>query len=238
VDGIDTYLTMYEQMFEQPLDILFALDQVASQPLEGLEGMIDAEHTGATGYSFDGYNTLAMSGARINPQWYLEQCEDPVTSKENKMSSFSCGPAGEWGEFSDMAGEAITTSEDGLWQPLTDVRIKAVIPLAGEGWWLFGENGLAAVDRPVLMIVATEDELYPENARIFEYMGTTDKTLILFLGEDHMMVYDKESVARMAHFAAAFFGVHLQGRQDLAWYFSQEFVEQHKDLAWGRFPDD
>lgn len=236
VDRIDTYYQMNEQMFEQPLDILFALGQVASSPPEGLEGMIDAEHAGAIGYSFDGYNTLALSGARIDPVFYLAQCPNPDATTEavlSVLSSYHCGPAHEWDEFAAHAGEAITASEDGLWQPMTDERIRAVIPLAGEGWWLFGERGLAAVDRPALIIVATQDELYPENALIFEHLGTPDKALISFVGPDHMMVYDPEMVARMAHFAVAFFGYHLQGREDLAWCFSEDFVAQHDDLAWG-----
>jgi len=45
-------------------------------------------------------------------------------------------------------------------------------------------------------------------------------------------VYDGKAVARMAHFAVAFFGYYLQGRQDLAWYFSEDFVAQHADLDW------
>jgi predicted dienelactone hydrolase len=236
VDRIDTYRQMNEQMIEQPLDILFALDQVASSPPEGLEGMIDAEHAGAIGYSFDGYNALALSGARIDPEYYLAQCPTPDATTEavlSDLSAFGCAPAGAWDEFAAHAGEAITASEDGLWQPMTDARIRAVMPLAGEGWWLFGERGLAAVDRPTLIIAATQDELYPENALILEHLGTPDKALISFVGQDHMMVYDGKAVARMAHFAVAFFGYYLQGRQDLAWYFSEDFVAQHADLDWG-----
>jgi predicted dienelactone hydrolase len=236
VTRIDTYARMNIQMIDQPLDILFALDQVASHPPEELSGMIDAEHAGAIGYSFDGYNTLALSGARIDPEYYQAQCPEPDPTTEailSSMSAFACGPAPTWEEFAAHAGEAITASEDGLWQPMTDERIRAVMPLAGEGWWLFGERGLAAIDRPALMIVATGDELYPENALIFEHLGTPDKRLISFIGPDHMMVFDSRMVARMAHFAVAFFGYHLQGREDLADYFSEEFVTQHDDLAWG-----
>jgi predicted dienelactone hydrolase len=40
-------------------------------------GMVDAEHAGAIGYSFDGYNALALSGARIDPEHYLAQCPNP-----------------------------------------------------------------------------------------------------------------------------------------------------------------
>ena len=238
-DGIDSYPHMNEQMVDQPLDILFTLDQVASRPPEGLESMIDANNTGVIGYSFDGYNTLALSGARIDPEYYLAQCPnadattEPLIHFRSGLSAFDCAPSLAWDEFTAHAGEAITASEDGMWQPMTDERIRAVMPLAGEGWWLFGERGLAAVNKPVLIIVATEDELYPENTVIFEHLGASDKALISFVGLTHMMVYDNKAVARMAHFAVAFFGTHLQGRQDLASYFSEEFVAQHDDLAWG-----
>jgi predicted dienelactone hydrolase len=237
VDGIDSYKQMGEQMYSQPLDILFALQQVASSPPEELQGMIDADFAGAIGYSFDGYNTLAMSGARIDPAQYLAQCPDPDATTKAILgalfSAFSCGPAGEWDEFAARAGEAITTSEDRLWQPMTDARIRAVMPLACEGWWLFGARGLAAVDRPTLMIVATGDELYAENALIFDHLGTPDKALISFVGPDHMMIFDAEMQARMTHFAVAFFGYHLQGKSEYRDYFSEEFVSQFDDLAWG-----
>jgi predicted dienelactone hydrolase len=236
VTGIDTYRKMNEEMIDQPLDILFALDQVASSPPEGLEGIIDADHAGAIGYSFDGYNALALSGARIDPAYYLAQCPDPDATTEailSYLSAFDCAPAGAWDEFAAHASEAITTSDDGLWQPMTDARIRAVMPMAGEGWWLFGERGLAAVDRPALIVVGRQDELYRENTLIFEHLGTPDRALISFVGPGHMMVYDPEMVARMAHFAVAFFGYHLQGREDMAYYFSQDFVAQYDDLAWG-----
>ncbi|MFZ5808975.1 MAG: alpha/beta hydrolase family protein [Chloroflexota bacterium] len=239
VDGIDSYFSFYEGAIEQPLDILFALEQVASNPPEGLEGLFDANMAGTIGYSFDGFNSLAMSGARIDPEYYLSQCPTPDATTEavlGKLSALSCGPAGEWDEFSASLDEAITATQDGLWQPLTDARIRAIMPMACEGWWLFGEKGLAAVDRPVLMIDATNDELYKENVLIYERLGTSDKALISFVGRDHMMIYDAGMVARMAHFAAAFFGYHLQGRQDFARYYSEAFVSKHDDLAWGVFP--
>jgi predicted dienelactone hydrolase len=237
VDRIDTYDVWDEQRIEQPLDILFALDQVASSPPEGLEGIIDAERAGAIGYSFDGTNALVLGGARVDSEHYLSQCAGADATAEAILSLWSnryqCALAGDWDAFASHAGEAVTTSEDGLWQPVTDPRIRAVVPLAGEGWLLFGDEGLASVDRPALIIVGGIDGLYPENVLIFERLGTQDKTFISFEGLGHMMVYREEMVARMAHFAAAFFGYHLQGREDLAWYFSEDFVTQNDDLAWG-----
>ena len=236
VGKIESYPKMNEMMIDHPLDILFALNQVASNPPDGLEGMIDAEHAGATGYSFDGYNTLAMSGARIDPEYYLAQCPTPdatTASILSNLSAFDCGPAGAWDEFTAHAGEAITRSEDGLWQPMTDKRIRAVIPMAAEGWWLFGERGLAAEDRPALMIAGSLDTLYAENALIFEYLGTPEKTMVSIIDRDHGMISFPEIKARMAHFMVAFFGYYLQGREDYAEYFSEQFVAQYNDLAWG-----
>ena len=236
VEGLDTYSSFSVGAIDQPLDILFALDQVAANPPEGLEGMIDSDNSGTIGYSFDGFNSLVMSGARIDPQYYLSQCPNPdATTKSilGGLSAYGCTPSLKWDEFTAQLDESITSSQDGLWQPLTDPRIRAVMPMAGEGWWLFGERGLAAVDRPVMIIVGTNDELYKENVLIYEHLGTSDKQLISFIGLGHMMVYDQEMTARMAHFAIAFFRYHLQGSQDMAKYFSKDFVAQHNDLFWG-----
>ncbi len=186
VTQIDTYDGWNPQLIDQPLDILFALDQVASNPPEELDGMIDAEHAGATGYSFDGTNALVLGGARIDPEFYLAQCASADATAEAILSLFpsryQCAVANDWDEFAAHAGKAITSNDDGLWQPITDARIRAVMPLAGEGWLLFGDKGLAAVDRPTLLIVATRDELYEENALLYELLGTPDKTLISFVG--------------------------------------------------------
>jgi hypothetical protein len=239
VDGLDSYPKMNLEMIDQPLDILFALDHVASGPPDGLEGMIDTEHAGVIGYSFDGFNALAMSGARIDSAYYLGNCpagEAMAGLSGGHLSAYDCAPALVWDEYVERAGDAIAPGEGGLWRPMSDERIRAAMPMAGEGWWLFGERGLAAVDRPVLMLAATGDSLYAENARIYDHLGATDKTFISFVGADHMMVLDQRMVERMAHFATAFFGYHLAGREEMAPLFSEAFMAQHEDLAWGTVP--
>ena len=235
VNNIDSYLWMNEQMFHQPLDILYALNWVANSPPDELTGLIDTNNAGTLGYSFDGYNSLVLGGARIDETYYLSQCpekDEIVKTLDNRMSAFSCIPAKDWDGYLAKAPTVITDNDDGLWQPITDNRIKAVIPMAGEGWWLLGERGLSAVNRPVLIIAGSKDELYKENTLIFEKIGSLDKTMISFLGQDHMMVFDQEMVARIAHFAAAFFGYHLQHRPQMADYYSKDFVDRHEDLDW------
>lgn len=231
-------------VIDHPLDMLFALDQIASNPPEGLENVIDSDNVGVAGYSWGGFYSLALSGVRIDPEYYLSQCVE-APSMEPPLNSFwlnyYCDLSTKWDEFAARAGDAITTSNDGLWQSITDNRIRAVAPLAPDGAWLYGERGLAAVDRPTLIIVGTKDTISSytmESAYIFEHLGTLDRYLISYIGKDHMMVFSPEPAARMKHFVTAFFGYYLQGRDDYAEYFSEDFIAQIDDLAWGVYPDE
>jgi predicted dienelactone hydrolase len=224
-------------IIDDPRDMLFALDQIASDPPEGLDGVIDSDHVGVGGYSWGGVYALALSGVRIDPEYYLSYCQQARAMEpklEESYLKYVCNLAEKWDEFAAYVGDEITVSDDGLWKPITDERIRAVMPMAADGAWLYGERGLAAVDRPVLMIQATEDSPYQptEATFIFENLGTPEKSMVSFVGKSHMMVQDPEPMKRMNHFATAFFGYHLQGRTDYTKYFSEDFVAQFEDLAW------
>jgi predicted dienelactone hydrolase len=226
-------------VIDHPRDILFALDQIASQPLEGLEGVIDADHAGVAGYSWEGFYTFTLSGVRIDPERYLSFCaQDPAMVPEMGAWYFGyiCNLAKKWDEFVAYVGEEITVSDDGLWQPLTDERIRAIMPMAEYGTWLYSERGLATADRPMFIIAPTEDEYIPyqtETATIFEHVGSPERFLVSFVGRGHMMVAEIEQMDRINHFATAFFGTYLQGKSEYRDYFSEEFVSQFDDLAWG-----
>jgi predicted dienelactone hydrolase len=246
IRNIDTYIPWDQNLIDQPLDILYALDQIGDQPLEGLESMINADRAAAMGYSFDGFNSLALSGARIDPDFYMEKCRWALTA-EPPFSDFwlsnYCSIAEAWDDFEDHAGSQITMSEDGMWQPMTDPRILAVMPMAPDGAWIFGEHGLAAVDRPTMILVGTKDyyegqSIYDmESAYIYEHLGTPDRFLISFIGRDHYMVFVPTSVDQMKHFATAFFGYYLQGQENYAEYFSEDFISQYDDLYRGVYKE-
>lgn len=223
---------------DYPRDIVLALNQVAAAAPEGLEGVIDTERAGATGYSFDSFTSMALSGARIDPEFYQAKCGQASSTSlapPEWWLDYICNMPGGWDEFVANAGPAVTTTTDGLWQPITDPRIRAVVPMAPEGAWLFGERGLAAVDRPVLIIAAGSDgvNIYDlEAAYIFDHLGTADATMISFLGQGHMMIDNQAQIERMRHFATAFFSVQLQQKEEFAKYLSPEFVGNYADLSW------
>jgi len=238
INGIDVYQQFGKESIDQPLDYLFALDQLTKSPPAGLEGLMDTENVGALGYSFDGTNALFLSGARVDPASYLNWCQQAVlqqTPYESWYLSYYCVTPEDWKGVEEAVGAEITTSEDGLWQPITDPRIKAVMPMAPDGAWLLGEKGLSYADRVVLMIQAGLDSPYQpaEGKFILEHLGSPEKSMVTFLGRDHMMIYDTDQVKRMAQLAIAFFGAQLQGKEELAQYYSEAYLAGFTDLAWG-----
>ena len=68
---------------------------------------------------------------------------------------------------------------------------------------------------------------------IFENLGIPNKSMISFVEQDHMTIFDDEQASLMKHFAATLFGYHLQERDDYTEYFSEDSVAQYDDLAWG-----
>jgi pimeloyl-ACP methyl ester carboxylesterase len=102
--------------------------------------------------------------------------------------------------------------------------------------WLFGERGLAAVERPTLIMVGSEDvgSPYEMAVEIFRHLPEQPAGMITFVRRDHMdLLLDPADLGRMHHFATAFFGYHLQGRHDLADSFSADLVNRQDGLAWG-----
>ncbi len=149
-----------EIVIDGPLDFLFTLDQLTASPPEGLAGLIDTDRVGVAGYSWDGFFSLALSGVQIDPENYLSQCAqapslDPPLSPA--MQDYYCTLAADWDQFSAYAGDLIPAGPDGLWEPVTDERILAVMPMAPDGAWLYGQRGLSGVQIPTLIITGTED---------------------------------------------------------------------------------
>ena len=231
-------------VIDGPLDFLFALDDLTSNPPEGLEDVLDTNRVGVAGYSSDGLFSLALGGARINPEYYFSQCAQ-ASSLDSPLSpsliNYYCKLSRRWDEFSSQIGADISTVSEGLWQSTTDDRILAVMPMAPDSAWLYGVEGLAAINIPSLIIAGTDDNLASyklSSCYIYEHLMNSDTSLISFIGKGHMMVQTSEVISRINHFSVAFFGYHLQGREDYAYYFSDEFVAQFDDLAWGVYPQE
>ena len=213
-------------MIDQPLDQMTALNGLEALDDHLLTGLADTSQTGALGYSFGSQNALMLAGARIDPDYYLSTCTARPEGWSLQWFDYVCGEAERWEAFAAHAAEVGIAAPEGLWAPIGDGRIKAVMAGGPEGFDLIGPEGLAAVTAPALLVAAKDDQYNdynPATTSLFEYYPNAD--LITFMGADHLMIFQADAVSQMGRFAVAFFGYYLAGREDFAPYLTKEFVE-------------
>lgn len=128
VDGDDRETSIY---WERPLDLSAVLDAAASiHPV--------TDEVVAIGHSFGGYTVHALGGATYAIDDLLPACLDG-----SDTSSF-CSTMDEAQADQFRAG-------------LGDPRIKAVVAMAPGDFRLFGSGGIAAIDRPELLMTGGHD---------------------------------------------------------------------------------
>jgi hypothetical protein len=76
-----------------------------------------------------------------------------------------------------------------------------------------------------------------EAAVLYDQIGASEKYMVTIKDKGHMMITEKRPLEIMKHFVNAYFGYYLQGREKYREYFSEEFVRQVDDLAWGVYQD-
>lgn len=106
-----------------------------------------------------------------------------------------------------------------LWPPTTDPRVRAVLLLAPWNMPIFGAEGLAALDVPLMVQVGTVDSTTPPERDaylVYSGAGSGDKALVVFEGAGHLLfangglgvddpAWDMDAAhALVNHFAAAF----------------------------------
>lgn len=223
---------------DRPLDIVLVLNKLATLEKGDLVGLIDTDHVGVTGHSFGGYTSIVAGGARINPVTIKQILSSPLDPKD-PTDWRQWFPDWNWNDFSQYGKRFMKVDDDNLWPAITDERIRAVMPIAEVDPELFGEAGLAAVTKPVFIMAATKDPYNPYQTRIvnpYQQLGTTDHYLLTFVGEDHEFAFSPHIMPVVDHFAVAYFGYYLQGKQEYAQYLTEDYTKSlsgYDNLVWG-----
>lgn len=220
---------------DRPLDVLYILDQLGQSRISFTD-MIDNSIVGVAGYSDGAYTALALSGAQIDPEyflsWYAEHQDDSTI-----LSIDLWIPP--WDEISDYRAQFAPPLEAGeMWPPFSDERIQAVMPMAPCYGPLFGEQGLAAAHVPGFLIGATNDSAcsYERDAVfMYEHLGSEERYLLSLIDQGHLVGADPLFVDYFKHFSVAFFGFYLQGVEDYADYLTEPYIAGFDDLAWGAY---
>ncbi len=169
----------------RPADIRWTLDYAESLAATGgaLEGLLDLEKVAVIGHSSGGYTALAAAGARVDVDEMHQRCEtgraegDPQAEGCDWIEGFE-------DEIAALAG--FDPMPEGLWPSMGDVRVDAIIPMAGESF-MYGQAGLAHITVPVLAMQGTLDYFDWGAGPTFEYAASSQKALVAFEGAGHVI---------------------------------------------------
>lgn len=163
----------------RPLDVSDAIDAAAALD------WVDADHVAVVGHSYGGFTALAAAGARLDPSSLVSRCEgetDPM------VSAYFCDTfiGSEDALAADLGLDAVP---DGLWPSMGDPRVDAIVAMAGDAY-LFGEDGLAAVEIPAMLLGGTADTGTPWawGAQLAHDSVSSDtRALVELVGAEHMI---------------------------------------------------
>jgi predicted dienelactone hydrolase len=187
-EHLDPENELWQSAIQRPRDILAVFAYVDREVKTGgvFAGLIDQDQVAVIGHSYGGYTSLAAGGAQIDTNAFQSYCES--TNEPDDPGAWLCGQLTP--HLADMATLAgLDTIPDGLWPAWADLRVDAVVSMAGDAFF-FGQAGLAKVDVPVMAIGGTKDEDSPymwSTHSAYEYVSSPRKVRVALDGAEHMI---------------------------------------------------
>ncbi len=161
---------------QRPLDVLRQVEFMTLNNSTLFSDMVDVENIAVIGHSFGGYTALASAGARLNSE-ELGRVSRFVGSEEDVTELIAT--------HRDMS-----EAPSGLWPSTQVTNIKAVVGLAPAFSVAFGEEGLASITVPTLLLVGSTDRLTPpesEAAFIYDAISSDVRYLGIFENAGHFI---------------------------------------------------
>lgn len=183
--------SVLENFALRPNDVLRQITYAETLTAPGglLAGLIDLNRVAVTGHSFGGYTAISAGGARLNFTELKAWCDSKPDPALNPDSL--CGLLNSADKIATLRG--LDTPPDGLWEPTSDPRIKAVLLQAPSSGPAFGASGLAAVTVPTMVIVGSRDSAtIPQRDAFPMYEGIRSdrKALAVLQNADHYIFVD------------------------------------------------
>lgn len=217
----------------RPLDVLFVLNELAALSEGPLTGAINTDNVGVAGYSYGASTALWAGGAQVDPDYMLNWCaeNEPEAMAVGSDIRSACSVwAVRWDEVIAYRMQFGPLTEHDLWPPLSDARIRAVMPMALCNSPVQGELGAVAMVLPTLIVFPElEEECIPSDSAPFVYshLGSQEKYLLTLLGTGHMTAFEDAGIqAIFRQFGVAFFGYYLQENTDYVHYLTPEFAAE------------
>ncbi len=234
------------EYIDRPLDVSFILDELTRLNGEQFNNRLAPDRAGVFGYSFGGTTALALAGAEIDLAHLQQSCETR-SSLFNISLLYQCRAL-------ELPEGAIANAT------LKDDRIKAIYTFVPFSRSLYGPDGMAKVEGPVLWEATDKDILTPfvvEQLPAFGWLTDTetktDRYLAVTTGLPHARITlevldrltgqenDWEGVRAIAEnyhqmLNTAFFKVHLAGDETYRPYLqaqgAQYLSQEPYNLTW------
>ncbi|MGF1491120.1 MAG: alpha/beta hydrolase [Microcoleaceae cyanobacterium] len=195
-EHIGTSAAKFEQFFDgfdqppqpavfaqRPTDVTVLIDQLAQN--SQFQGRIDFRNVGVMGQSFGGYTALAVAGARLNPTELDQGCNAPDRRITLNISTLlQCRAL-------EIAQEETDFQDD---------RIRASLAVNPLTSLIFGEQGMAEIQIPLMMIGGSNDYVtptIPEQIDAFTWLKTPWRHLVILTPGTHFSFLD-EAEGRIA----------------------------------------
>jgi predicted dienelactone hydrolase len=169
----------------RPLDTQRVIDYANTSAAadSSLTGVIDTERIAIMGHSSGGWTALVGGGAQMNLGWCAAHPEEVAQNPMGDCSQF----VPHQDEIAQMMG--LDSTPSGMWPPMNDPRVDAVISLAPDGD-IWGENyeGVEALTVPVLLMGGSGDTSnVPElcSYPIYEHLVNANKTFVVLENAEH-----------------------------------------------------
>ncbi|MBE9060992.1 alpha/beta hydrolase [cf. Phormidesmis sp. LEGE 11477] len=178
ISGLRNEVVDTDEFVSRPQMISEVLDELERRDdfLEKGSGRIDFNNIGVIGQSFGGYTALAIAGAPLNLRQLRADC--PLTSLSFNVSLL-------------LQCQAVELSEENSLNEnlnFRDPRIRAAIAINPITSKLFGQESLAEIDIPLMMISASNDTIapaLPEQIRPFTWLTKAPHYLLVMQGATH-----------------------------------------------------
>lgn len=169
-----------QEFIDRPLDITFVLDELERLNPTEFEGRLHLAQVGVGGHSLGGYTALAVAGAEIDFA-HLQQACNSGTDRSAKRRFIHLNIS------LLLQCQALDLPQQPY--PFRDPRVTSVLLVNPVNSSIFGPEGLAAVQVPVMVIAGSYDPATPavfEQFRTFPWYTTDSRSLALIEGQAHV----------------------------------------------------
>ena len=178
-----------DELIHRPTSIQVLLDELeaAAQRDPGLRNRIDLQRVGVLGQSLGAYTSLALAGATVDLARLEASCP-PEIAQLNLSLLLQC---------------SVLTMPQPL-PTLQDNRVQAVFAINPLDSAIFGPEGMANIEVPLMMVSGSADTVTPalaEQIRPFAWLTTPERYLLMMENGTHFStIYDPEAAAGVLSF--------------------------------------